>query len=82
MGRRFLLGSRKPHTARPPVTAVKRLSGNDAVWHLRADLSLMKNVRRGPERSPCSLGQAQRRSRIFRPYILQEDMEVWGEVAR
>lgn len=49
LGPRLLLVSRNPQKGEAAVTEVERVSGNDAVSYLRADLSLVKNVRRAAE---------------------------------
>jgi len=49
LGVRLLLISRNPHKGDAAVAEIKRLSGNDAVTYLQADLSLAKNVRGAAE---------------------------------
>jgi NAD(P)-dependent dehydrogenase (short-subunit alcohol dehydrogenase family) len=49
LGLRLLLISRNPHKGDAAVAEIKRLSGNDAVTYLQADLSLAKNVRGAAE---------------------------------
>jgi len=49
LGARLLLVSRNPHKGEAAVAEIKRVSVNDAVTFLHADLSLMKNLQRAAE---------------------------------
>lgn len=49
LGVRLLLVSRNPHKGEAAVAEIKRVSGNDAVTFLQADLSLMQNLQRAAE---------------------------------
>jgi NAD(P)-dependent dehydrogenase (short-subunit alcohol dehydrogenase family) len=49
LGACLLLISRNPHKGAAAVAEIKRVSGNDAVTYLQADLSLMKNLQRAAE---------------------------------